>query len=235
MSSRQEEKEQRKRERLERERAAAQAAKRKRLAQMVGGAIVVLAVLAGVVFAATNSGGGDDGPSSSSDSGVPIPSQREDDLEKAVMAAGCTLKAFPDEGQQHVSDALTAKDYKTNPPTSGNHNPTPAQDGIYDPGNSPKLENWVHTLEHGRIILMYKPGTPMRRVQQLETLFSEPVAGGPEGYHMVLMENNTEMPFAVAAVAWRNHVGCPQFDDRVFDAFRAFRDRYVDKAPEQVP
>ena len=235
MSSRQEEKERRRQERLERERAAAQAARRRRLAQIVGGAIVALAVLVGVVVAATTGGGGDDGPSKRADSGAPIPAQREGDLEKAVAAAGCTLRAFADEGQEHTTNPLTAEDYRTNPPTSGQHNPMPADDGIYDPGNAPAIENWVHTLEHGRIILMYKPGTPRRRIQQLETLFGEPVAGGPESYHMVLMENNSNMPFAVAAVAWRNYVGCREFNDRVFDAVRAFRDRYVDKAPEQVP
>ncbi|MBA3327798.1 MAG: DUF3105 domain-containing protein [Solirubrobacterales bacterium] len=238
MSSRQEEKERRKAERLERERAEAGAARRKRLAQIVGGVIVAAAIVAGIVFAAAGGdGGGDDSsePSQQGERGLPIPAQRETDLQKAVRAAGCTFKEFESEGQTHVNETLTPADFKTNPPTSGQHDPVPAEDGVYEPAGAPAFRNWVHTLEHGRILLQYKPGTPQPRVRQLRTLFNEPVAGGPEGYHLVLMQNDTDMPFQVAAVAWTRYVGCKEFTDRTFDALRAFRDLYVDKAPEQVP
>ena len=43
------------------------------------------------------------------------------------------------------------------------------------------------------------------------------------------------MPYAVAAVAWTQLVGCKEFTDKSFDALRAFRDRFVDKGPEVVP
>jgi hypothetical protein len=238
MSSRQEEKERRKAERMERERADADQAKRRRLAQIVGGTVVAAAIIAGIVFAAAG-GGGDGGNASDPDTkapaGQPIPARRVSDLQQAAKLAGCVVRSFPNEGQDHVTEPSKPSDYKTNPPTSGKHNPVPAQDGVYDEGNEPALENWVHSLEHGRIILMYRPGTPARRVAQLRTLFNEPVAGGPNGYHTLLMRNNTRMPFAVAAVAWRNYIGCKTFDDRTWDALRAFRDQFVDKAPEQVP
>jgi hypothetical protein len=239
MSSRQEEKERRKAERLEREAAEASAARRKRMAQIVGGVVVAAAIVGGVVFAAAgggdNEGGDPDEPSRVAEGGLPIPPQREANLQRAVRAAGCTFREFESEGQTHVTETRTARDYETNPPTSGDHNPVPAEDGVYDPANAPAIQNWVHTLEHGRILLQYKPGTPQRRIRQLQTLFNEPVADGPEGYHMVLMQNNSNMPFQVAAVAWTRYVGCDEFTDRTWDALRAFRDLYVDKAPEQVP
>lgn len=78
-------------------------------------------------------------------------------------------------------------------------------------------------------------GTPARRVGQLETLFNESYAGGGAGYHTLLLENTSQMPFAVAAVAWTRYVGCERFTDRTFDALRAFRADAVDEAPEQVP
>ena len=49
------------------------------------------------------------------------------------------------------------------------------------------------------------------------------------------MQNNTKMPFEVAAVAWRHYVGCPKFTDKSIAALRAFREVYVDTAPEKVP
>lgn len=222
MSSRQEEKEQRKRERLEREAAEQKAAKRKRLVQIVGGVVVGAAVVVAVVLAVAGSGGDSDG-------------RDRGDLTTAAREAACTVKTFPDYGANHVTKKLKASDFKTNPPTSGDHNVNPAQDGVYAPDNEPEIENWVHTLEHGRIILMYKPKTPSNRIAQLQNLFNEPVLDSGNGYHSVLMQNNTDMPFAVAAVAWRNYVGCPEFNDKAIAALRAFREVYVDTAPEQVP
>jgi hypothetical protein len=222
MSSRQEEKEQRKRERLERERAAESSAKRKRLLQIAGGAVVAAVVVVGVVLAAA--GGGSDKNRAS-----------EADVTSAAKAAGCVYKTSPEEGRTHVTQKLTVADYKTNPPTSGNHNPTPAPDGQYPAGNEPAIENWVHTLEHGRVLLMYKPGAPQAAVDALQTLYEQPVLGSGKSYHMVLMQNNTNMPFQTAAVAWRHYVGCKNASPATIVAMRKFRDRYVDKGPEFIP
>ena len=221
MSSRQEEKEQRKRERLEREQAEQQAAKRKRLVQIVGGVVVGAVIVIGVVLALA--GGGDD-----DDGGDPA------SLTAAAKAAGCVSRSFPDEGQNHVEKKLTVKDFRTNPPTSGDHNVTPAPDGVYATGNEPEIQNWVHTLEHGRILFQYKPGTAKARIAELEKLYNEEALGKP-AYHSVLMQNNTDMPFAVAAVSWRHYVGCSEFTDKTIAALRAFREARVDKAPEQIP
>lgn len=223
MSSRQEEKEQRKQERLAREAAAASAAKRKRLLQLIGGVVVACAIVAGVAFAVA--GGGGDGGDEVDDA----------ELTAAAKAAGCVYRAFPNEGQDHSTEKLTAADFKTNPPTSGKHNPNPAPEGIYIPGNEPAIENWVHTLEHGRVLFQYKPRTEANVVQQLTALLNEDVADSGGAYHSVLMQNNSAMKPQVAAVAWRHYMVCDEFTPKVIDAFRTFREALVDKAPEKVP
>jgi hypothetical protein len=220
MSSRQEEKEQRKQERLQREAAAAAAAKRKRMISLVGGVIVAVVIVAGVVFAISR-GGGDKVDNAS--------------LTNVARSAGCVYKAFPDEGRDHSAKPLTAADYKTNPPTSGTHNPNPAADGLYAAGNEPPIANWVHTLEHGRVLLQYKPGTPANVVAQLTSLFNENVAGSGSGYHSVLMENNSKMPAQVAAVAWRHYMTCAKVTPKTISALRKFRTALIDKGPEIVP
>jgi hypothetical protein len=220
MSSRQEEKEQRKQERLEREAAAAAAAKRKRLVQLIGGVVVACAIIAGVAFAVSR-GGAD----KVDDSG----------LAADAKAAGCVYKAFPNEGREHSARKLTAANYKTNPPTSGTHNPNPAADGLYVAGNEPDVANWVHTLEHGRVLLQYKPGTSPAVITQLTSLFNENVAGSGSAYHSVLMQNNTKMTGQVAAVAWRHSLTCAEFTPKAIDAMRAFRTALIDKGPEVVP
>src|SRR5919198_217086 len=122
MSHRAEEKERRRRERLEREEAARRSAARKRMLQIGGGVVGALVVVAVVVVLVAGGGGGDDDSANASQ------------VTTDARAAGCTFRSFPSEGRTHTSGKVT---YKTNPPTSGNHNPTPAQDGIYRAGNSP--------------------------------------------------------------------------------------------------
>ncbi|MDQ1686691.1 MAG: hypothetical protein QOC82_3428 [Frankiaceae bacterium] len=221
MSSRQEEKEQRKQERLERERAAAAEAKRKRTLQIAGGAVVAVAIVAGVVLAVAGGGGA----SRPSDAAV----------KTAATAAGCVYRTFPSEGRGHTAAPRTPADYKTNPPTSGDHNPNPAQDGLYVAGNEPPIGNWVHTLEHGRIILQYAPAASPSAFAALTKLYNQPVLDSGKSYHMVLMRNNTKMPFQTAAVAWQHYVGCKDASPATIKAMAAFRDRFVDKGPELIP
>jgi Protein of unknown function (DUF3105) len=235
MSSRQEEKERRKRERQEREAAQkASVARRKRMQMVFGGGLAAVAVVAVVVVLVfVVGGGGDDDPASGVSAGsAAIPAQKISDIKAAAKAAGCTLKEdLPNEGAGHLEKDFKESDYKQNPPTSGNHFPQWAQDGIYNPGDTPDLGQLVHTLEHGRIDVQYKPGTPKTTVAQLETLMKE----NEDGYHMLLFENPTKMPFAVAATAWDQQLGCPTMNDKVFDAIRTFREAHIDKGPEVVP
>ncbi|MDX6714994.1 MAG: hypothetical protein QOH30_1552, partial [Baekduia sp.] len=69
---------------------------------------------------------------------------------------------------------------------------------------------------------------------QVNALFNEKLKG-VEGYHKLMFENNTNMPFEVAAVAWTQLLGCPTMNAQVPDAIRAFEDRFVNKGPEIIP
>jgi Protein of unknown function (DUF3105) len=242
MSSRQEEKERRRREREERERAeAGKAANRRRLQLVAGGVIGVVAIAAVIAAIVSAAGGGGDDKGSGGDakngsySQVSLPAQKVTDLEAAAKAANCVYKQYPSEGRTHLpSDTATNDKYRTNPPTSGDHRPTPAEDGVYAPGNTPDKENFVHTLEHGRIELQYSPKAPQSVRNSLYTIFNEKNRG-VSGYHMVLFENNTGMPYEVAATAWTQLLGCKTVNAHTWDAIRAFRQRFTDKGPELIP
>jgi hypothetical protein len=229
MASRKEQKERARAERLarEQERAAAQA-RRRRLSQLAGGALA-LVIIAAVVAAGTSGGGGSSATPKPPSSGPPIPAQKISDLPAAGKAAGCTLSTYPNFGQQHTTATVQ---YKTNPPTSGPHNPTAAHDGDYVGNGTPPVEMLVHALEHGRVEIQYPAGTPLRRQRQLETLLAEPISGQQVGFDQLLFENKTGMPYAIAATAWQNLLACPTFNDHVFDALRAFRAQYINKGPE---
>jgi hypothetical protein len=244
MSSRQEEKERRRREREEREQAEARKSASKRRLQLVAGGVILLVAVAAVVAAIISASGGSDDKGSMAASGqtsdasykeVALPARKTSDFDAAVKAAGCTYKNYPNEGREHLSsDTATNNKYKTNPPTSGAHRPTPAEDGAYAPDNTPAKENFVHTLEHGRIELQYSPNASQEVRNQLFSVFNEKVKG-VEAYHMVLFQNNTNMPYEVAATAWTQLLGCKTVNANTWDAIRAFRDRFVDKGPEIIP
>jgi len=234
VSSRQEEKERRRKERLEREQAEAKRAARRKRMQLAFGGLLAVAAIAGVVVVVLIGTGGGDGEPSNTASGAStanIPEQQISDIKEAAKAAGCTLNNPAYEGANHEEKAFKASDYKTNPPTSGTHTPDWYEDGIYAPGDVPELGKLVHPLEHGRIEIQYKPGTPKATVDQLEAL----LADSEDGYHMLLFENTTGMEAAVAATAWTHSLTCPEMNDKVFDAMRTFRARYIDKGPERVP
>ena len=234
MASREEEKRKRREEREAAEAAHAASQARTRRLQFLLGALLTIAVVVAVVLVVSGSGGSSDNsggdaktPTTATDS-AKVPALQEANLDAAAKAAGCVLLNPPIEGSSHVD---TKVKYKTNPPSSGNHNPVPALDGIYDPGSEPTVEHLVHALEHGRINVQYAKGTPAKEISQLETVVSEEL-NGKSGYKTLLFRNDTNMPYAVAATAWGHILGCKTFNSKVFDAIRDFRTKYVDKGPE---
>jgi type II secretory pathway pseudopilin PulG len=217
MASRQEEKERRRLERLEAEQAAQRSASRKRMLTIGGGAVLVLAVIAAIAVVAL--AGGDSKTANTSN------------LAADAKAAGCTFNSYKSEGRNHTTGKVK---YKTNPPTSGNHNPTPAQDGLYAPGNEPAPENFVHSLEHGRIEFQYKPGTSKADVAKFQKLAEEELNGTP-GYHVLMFQNNTKMPTQFALAAWTKSLTCDTLDAKSIAVMRQFRKAYTDKGPELIP
>jgi hypothetical protein len=82
---------------------------RQRLGYVAGGALVAaaLAVLALVVASGAGGGGSGSFPAGS------VPERRVLDLEPAARAAGCTVREFRSEGEQHVEGQVN---YRSNPP-----------------------------------------------------------------------------------------------------------------------
>jgi hypothetical protein len=228
MASRKEQKEKLRQERLEREQAAAAAAGRRRRMGYVVAGVLVAAVVVAVAAIALAGGGNDKGGGGSSSGSWPsgsVPKQKISDLDAAVKAAGCVYKTPKNEGAGHTTKT---QKYKSAPPTSGAHNPVPAHDAA-DLQTPNPYEGLVHALEHGRVIYWFKPTVPSSVKGDLKALYNE------DSKLVVLTPNNRPMPYQVAASAWGRYVGCPAWNDKVPDAFRAFRDAYRLKGPEYFP
>jgi hypothetical protein len=167
---------------------------------------------------------------------IPAPAAKQP-LAAAAKSAGCTLITHPSEGHAHTTDTVQ---YMTNPPSSGDHNAIAADDGAYS--KAPSIGHLVHPLEHGRIVIWFKPAAPPLVRGRLKALFDE----SPD--RLLLTPNETGMPYEVAASAWtgnKDHggtipefghvLGCRTTSAKTLDALRAFISEYRGKGPEQVP
>jgi len=76
--------------------------------------------------------------------------------------------------------------------------------------------------------------TPQKAVKDLDALFNEGDGQWAGGQLLLLFQNPTNMPYAVAATAWGHVLGCKTFNPRVFDALRDFRVAYTNQGPEQL-
>jgi hypothetical protein len=225
MASRKEQKEKLRQERLAREQAEREAAaRRKRLGYAMAGVLVAAAVAAVVVIVLAAGGGSSSGASASDWPSGSVPARKTADLEVAVREAGCKLEKPKSEGRGHT---LKHQNYKSQPPTSGAHNPTPAHDAAFT--KNPGDEHLVHALEHGRVIYWFKTNAPAKVRGDLYALYKEDKA------LTILTPADRGMPYQVAATAWTERLGCPTYNDKVPDAFRAFRDAFRLKGPEYFP
>jgi hypothetical protein len=236
MASRKEQKERLRREREEHERQAREAERRRRLVGYGAGAALALAAV--VVVAVLLLSGGGEGDQASAEvlpDGGEVPRQQMTELEEAARAAGCELKSERAKGREHTASLSERVQYSTNPPTSGNHFVEPAGDAAY--GEPPQDEELVHTLEHSRVIVWFKPGLPEDARANLKALYDS------DTYQMLIVPR-PKMPYHVAASAWSREpepegtgrlLGCKRYNEQVFDALRTFRDEHRSNGPEPVP
>jgi Protein of unknown function (DUF3105) len=247
MPTRREDRERRRAERQAAERAQAAAERRRLMIGYIVAGVLGAAVLGGIVIAVAGSGDGGNGNPSPGDipdaahvqidsgtvddvplwdeEGTPPPELQQGDLETAAKRANCDLQLdLEDEGNTHVQNDTV--NYKTNPPTSGNHNPNPQADGAYT--EMPDEVHTVHSLEHGRVLIQYSPDLPEDDVLELKGVFDE----SPDG---VLFFPNPDMPYEVAVTAWTKLMGCDRYEGAAtLDAIRDFRDIYLGQGPEQI-
>jgi hypothetical protein len=244
------ERDRRRAERLAAEQAAASSERRRLIIGYVVAGVLALAVVVGLVIVISSGGGDDTAQVNGQDipdeahiqvnsgflhdlapdgrTGTTPPALQQGDLEAAAKEAGCELKLdLPDEGNTHITKEDEIPDYKTDPPTSGNHNPQQLADGAY--AEQPDAWYAVHSMEHGRIEIQYSPDLSEQDQLALKGVFDQ----RPDG---VLLFPNADMPYDVAVTAWTQLIGCDTYEGgATLDAIRDFRDTYIGLGPEPLP
>lgn len=132
--------------------------------------------------------------------GIEPPDFQEQSLQEAARAAECELRLrLPNEGREHIPAGAPEPRYKTNPPTSGDHVDQQQADGAYL--ETPPSVSVVHSLEHGRLAIQYRPDLPGRAQLELIGLYDTMYGG-------TLIFPNPDMPYMVSATTWTNLVVC---------------------------
>jgi hypothetical protein len=116
--------------------------------------------------------------------------------------------------------------YNSNPPTSGDHATSEAPWGI---SSSPLPDiSLVHNLEHGGIVLHYRPDLDETQRQQLEGVAGELL----QRNRKVVLAPRPENEDPITATAWGRILRLQTVDA---DAIRGFFNAHINQGPERVP
>jgi hypothetical protein len=142
--------------------------------------------------------------------------------------AGCATEAVANEGWAHVAEG-GAVSHRHNPPASGQHYPVWAR---YLEHAVPVARGyWVHNLEHGGIVFLYRPGAPAATVDALRAAYRALPNDPACGHKRALFAADPDLPGETAVVAadFVLQAGCTDSG-----AVRAFVDAHLARGPEQV-
>ena len=134
-------------------------------------------------------------------------------------------------GASHVPEG-TVVSYPDNPPSSGDHWACWAPWGVASAVLPP--ERWVHNLEHGGVVLLFKCDTPDGCPALSEPLrqIAADAPDAPGGGHRILVTADPELPSNVAAVAW----GFVLLEDAPDEAqIDCFASAHEGMGPEDIP
>lgn len=145
----------------------------------------------------------------------------------------------PDMGNKHVNpgDKVT---YTYCPPASGPHvnvsNLGPIQPRVYGPGDRALPQGWVHNLEHGAMVILYRggsgdPGVTEAAQDAMRTLFGEfpasPICNIPAGTSQgPIFARFDEMTTPYAALVWDRVLPLTELDTaQILDFWRVWGER----------
>ncbi len=158
--------------------------------------------------------------------GVMINNRRASNRTISRLEAGsCEFDRRSDPTAPAPNNHVPNPTYKVNPPAGGDHlvNPSPA--GKFTADNAPPDGQIVHSLEHGYVVIWYRPDIPAEaqtQLQQVTDRYSKDV----------LLVPRASLPKPVATTAWGRRLLCDGVEPQGLDRFVT---SYRNQGPEKVP
>lgn len=147
-----------------------------------------------------------------------------------IEASGTALPGVPvpEEAATHVDEGASIT-YNSSPPSSGQHYPS-WSDYLFSETQIPdgKL---VHNLEHGGVVLYYRPDLPDDAKQTLRSLLTT-LPPGKYGEVKLIVSPHPRLEAAVQVTAWGRALQLPSVDVAQITSFYT---AWVDKGLEDVP
>lgn len=151
-------------------------------------------------------------------------SQNETDKRpQAVSSPVEGVEEFAIVSQIHIADGTKAQDYNSNPPTSGQHYPAPAKNGVHE--EELPDERLVHNLEHGHVWIAYRSDVSQEVKDGLKKIVEE------DNWKVIMAPRNTN-DAPVILVAWGRYLKMQDVD---FDKVKRFIETYRNRGPERTP
>jgi hypothetical protein len=141
-------------------------------------------------------------------------------LSRGAALRSLHVQTLADQGRTHLSAGAKYSKYNSTPPTSGPHDPNAAPCGV----SSEPIPNevQVHDLEHGAVVVQYRPGLDRAQVQALERLTRS------YSSHVIVAPYPT-LNTPVAVTAWTKLMTLNRADT---GKVRTFIDLYRQHGPE---
>ena len=130
------------------------------------------------------------------------------------------VETFADLGGEHLAAGEAPPSYNSSPATSGKHSPNSAPCGIYTTEVPDPIQ--IHNLEHGTVIIHYRPDLPETEVESLR------VYARSQPAH-ILVAPNSDLSDPVVITSWRRMLRLGSADLNTVDLYY---DRFVRTGPE---
>ena len=142
-------------------------------------------------------------------------------------------ESAPSEGGvgQHIAQDAPLRQ-RNDPPSSGPHYASRAAYGVTTAPVAPG--NWVHALEHGGIVVLYRCGDPEDCAERASLLRREvytPAREGASGERKLVITPYPGLDTPYAALAWGRILQQQELDAA---EMLLFYDRYLDRGPEHA-
>ena len=143
-------------------------------------------------------------------------------------SCSAVVTSVANEGWVHVAEGSVVS-YRANPPASGPHYPVWAR--YQEHPSAVARPYWVHNLEHGAIVFLYRPDAPPAVVAALRGVFQFLPNDPACGHRRALMTPDPLLPGTTAVVAADHLLAAECVNTQ---AIRDFVTLYRGRGPEQV-
>lgn len=122
-----------------------------------------------------------------------------------------------DQGNKHIAENEPHEPYNSDLPSSGPHYAQPAPWNAYDIEVPP--ETFIHNLEHGGVVIAYRPDLPQEQISMLKNLLFPPFSRQGFSPTKALLFPRTANTKPIQLASWTRTLDLDSFDEKTIVEF----------------